>query len=48
MNYPYFPGCTLYTKAKDLDEAGKRAGEKLGFTLEELPYWTCCGATLSV
>jgi len=45
MNYPYFPGCTLYTKAKDLDEAGKRAGEKLGFTLDELPYWTCCGAT---
>ena len=45
MTYPYFPGCTLYTKAKDLDEAGKRAGQKLGFTLEELPYWTCCGAT---
>ena len=45
MNYPYFPGCTLYTKAKDLDEAGRRAGEKLGFTLEELPYWTCCGAS---
>lgn len=45
MNYPYFPGCTLYSKAKSFDEAGKRAGEKLGFTLEELPYWTCCGAT---
>lgn len=45
MNYQYFPGCTLYTKGKSLDEAGKRAGEKLGFTLEEMPYWTCCGAT---
>ncbi len=45
MNYTYFPGCTLYTKGKSFDEAGKRAGEKLGFTLEEMPYWTCCGAT---
>ncbi|NTU60409.1 MAG: disulfide reductase [Deltaproteobacteria bacterium] len=45
MTYPYFPGCTLNTKAKDFDEAGKRAAAKLGFTLEELPYWTCCGAT---
>ncbi len=45
MNYQYFPGCTLYTKGKSLDEAGRKAGEKLGFTLEEMPYWTCCGAT---
>jgi heterodisulfide reductase subunit B len=45
MNYPYFPGCTLNTKAKDFDAAGKRVGEKLGFTLDEIPYWTCCGAT---
>jgi len=45
MKYLYFPGCTLYTKAKSFDEAGKRVGEKLGFTLEEMPYWTCCGAT---
>ncbi|GAB4285815.1 MAG: CoB--CoM heterodisulfide reductase iron-sulfur subunit B family protein [Deferrisomatales bacterium] len=45
MNYTYFPGCTLHTKATSFDEAAKRAGEKLGFTLEEMPYWTCCGAT---
>ena len=45
MNYPYFPGCTLYTKGKSFDDAGKSAGEKLGFTLEELETWTCCGAT---
>lgn len=45
MTYPYFPGCTLYTKAKSFDDAGKQAGEKLGVTLEEMPYWTCCGAT---
>ncbi len=45
MNYAYFPGCTLYTKGKSFDDAGRAAGEKLGFTLEELPSWTCCGAT---
>jgi heterodisulfide reductase subunit B len=45
MEYPYFPGCTLYSKARAFDEAGKRAGAKLGFELKELPYWTCCGAT---
>ena len=45
MSYLYYPGCTLYTKAKSFDEAGRRAGEKLGFTLEELPSWTCCGAS---
>lgn len=45
MKLPYFPGCTLYSKAKAFDEAAKRSGEKLGFSLEELPQWTCCGAT---
>ncbi len=45
MNYTYFPGCTLYTKGKSFDDAGKAAGERLGFSLEELPSWTCCGAT---
>jgi len=45
MKYPYYPGCTLHTKAQSFDEAGRRAAEKLGFTLEELPSWTCCGAS---
>lgn len=45
MNYPYFPGCALYSKARSFDEAAKGAASKLGFSLEELPEWTCCGAT---
>ncbi|TLN22401.1 disulfide reductase [bacterium] len=45
MNFKYFPGCTLYTKGKAFDDSGKAAAQKLGFTLEELPEWTCCGAT---
>lgn len=44
MTYSYFPGCTLKTKGKDLDLWGRVCAEKLGFTLEELPQWQCCGA----
>lgn len=45
MRYPYFPGCTLYTKAKKLDDAARECSLILGFELDELPDWTCCGAT---
>ncbi len=44
MTYAYFPGCTLKTKGKALDVWGRLAAEKLGFSLEELPDWQCCGA----
>jgi heterodisulfide reductase subunit B len=45
MQYPYFPGCTLYTKAKKMDDAARAASRLLDVELEELPDWTCCGAT---
>ncbi len=44
MVFSYFPGCTLRTKAKDLDLWTRRSAEALGVTLEELPDWQCCGA----
>lgn len=44
MVFSYFPGCTLKTKGKDLDIWGRTSAEALGFTLEELPQWQCCGA----
>ena len=43
MKYSYFPGCTLRNKAKDLDDYARACAEKLGFSLEELPDWQCCG-----
>ena len=43
MKYSYFPGCTLRNKAKDLDAYARACAEKLGFTLEELTDWQCCG-----
>jgi heterodisulfide reductase subunit B2 len=45
MDYLYFPGCTLYTKAKNLDQTARNCSLLLGFELKELPNWTCCGAT---
>ena len=44
MTFSYFPGCTLKTKGKELDIWGRKSAEALGFSLEELPMWQCCGA----
>ncbi|MBP5753322.1 MAG: disulfide reductase, partial [Treponema sp.] len=42
-HYAYFPGCTLKNKALDLDVYARKSAEALGFTLEEIPEWQCCG-----
>jgi len=44
MVYSYYPGCTLNTSAKELDKYARLSAEVLGFTLEEIPEWQCCGA----
>lgn len=44
MTHPYFPGCTLATKARSLDVAARAAAAALGAPLAELPKWNCCGA----
>ena len=43
MIYSYYPGCTLRNKAKDLDRYARDCAEVLGFHLEELEDWQCCG-----
>ena len=43
MKYSYYPGCTLRNKASILDEYARKSAEVLGFTLEEIPDWQCCG-----
>ena len=43
MKYSYYPGCTLKNKAKSLDAYGRRSAEVLGFELEEIKEWQCCG-----
>lgn len=41
--YTYYPGCTLRTKAKDLDEYTRRSAKALGVELVEPENWQCCG-----
>ena len=48
MKVSYYPGCTLKTKAQNLEVSALRAMEVLGVELAELPRWTCCGAVYSL
>lgn len=41
--FSYYPGCTLRTKAKDLDTYARRCAEILGVEMEEIEDWQCCG-----
>lgn len=43
MKVSYFPGCTLRTKAKDLDFYARKCAEILGAELCEIENWQCCG-----
>ena len=43
MKVSYFPGCTLKTKAKDLDVYARRSAAALGIEMREVKDWQCCG-----
>ena len=47
MKVSYFPGCTLKTKAKDLDKYARKCAEVLGVTLEVIENWQCCGGVFT-
>lgn len=47
MKVSYFPGCTLKTKAKNLDKYSYKCAEVLGVTLEEIDNWQCCGGVFT-
>jgi heterodisulfide reductase subunit B len=48
MKISYYPGCTLKTKAKNLEEAAVASMAALGVDFQELPRWNCCGAVHSL
>ena len=48
MIFSYYPGCTLKTKAKDLDRYALLSAEALGIELRELAEWQCCGGAFSM
>ncbi len=45
---PYYPGCTLKTTAKNLEDSALAVAETLGMELVELPRWNCCGVVSSL
>lgn len=47
MKVSYFPGCTLKTKAKELDLYARKCAEVLGIELEEIENWQCCGGVFT-
>ena len=44
MKFSYYPGCTLKTKAQDLEKYALDSAAALGVELEEQKDWQCCGA----
>jgi len=48
MKISYYPGCTLKTKAKNLESSALACLDALGVEYEELPRWNCCGAVYSL
>lgn len=48
IKMPYYPGCTLKTKAQDFDSSTRVVFKELGIDLVELPRWNCCGAVFSL
>jgi heterodisulfide reductase subunit B len=45
MRFAYYPGCTATSTAIEYDESIRETSQSLGIGLEEIPEWTCCGAS---
>jgi len=45
MKVSYYPGCSLEATARDYRESIAYVCGGLGIDLEEIPDWSCCGAT---
>lgn len=48
MTIGYYPGCTLKTKARNLEDSALACLKALGVEAVELPRWNCCGAVFSL
>jgi heterodisulfide reductase subunit B len=48
MRVAYYPGCTLKTKAKNLEASALTSMSAMGIYLDEPASWSCCGAVHSL
>lgn len=45
LKYAYYPGCSAAGTATEYDRSARAVCRVAGITLEDVPDWTCCGAT---
>jgi heterodisulfide reductase subunit B len=45
MKLAYYPGCVSRSTGMEMDRSTRAVCTALGIDLEELPDWSCCGAT---
>ena len=45
MKFAYYPGCTATQTSIEYDESVRETAQFLDIELEEIPDWTCCGAS---
>lgn len=43
-NYSFYPGCSQLSSAEEYGVSAYEVSEALGFHLETLEDWNCCGA----
>ena len=48
MSLAYYPGCTLKTRARNLEEPAVASMEVLGLKLDEVSRWNCCGGVYTL
>lgn len=45
MKFAYYPGCTATSTSVEYEESVQETAKYLGIEFEEIPDWTCCGAS---
>ena len=45
IDLAYYPGCTLSSTAREIDEALHQVCNRLDINLSALPDWNCCGSS---
>lgn len=45
IDLAYYPGCTLSSTAREIDDAVHQVCNRLDINLRELPDWNCCGSS---
>lgn len=48
IKIPYYPGCTLKTTAKNMEDSAIASAKELGIEMVEVPDWVCCGVVASL